>query len=615
MAGRTSNSLRHRLAAVGSLLVTVVLVASGCGGNPFNSSATVQGSHLPKGVRVSSEGTPPPTHLIQLSQTFKVTPSGALQSPANLQVHLGSAVPQGVTVVVATSESQSGPWSFLPGVLDGSRTSVAFSTTHFSLLAVLGFDLASAVSDFKTAFLDGLTSGAVMMVAKPSCSSEDSARTGGFTVSSSSSDTVYWCFGMSGPGRVLKVTNNRRYPLEVWHPELTLLQGGKIDWLQLSSLSHWGSGQNTIIAPGDEVTYSVDLPPSSKGGIQTEMDGMGQSLYALETGVTTLISILTRLGVGSPSKYINAAGKLEGTPSCADALGKDAGSMISGCFSPKDLVDAFGTAGIILAPIVATGAVIAFFHSEWNALVDQFNHHDKYIVQLSRSADTAPPPKLGIANWRPDATGYGEIAPTDVNNAGDPTGIISGISWQNWGAAQATGSGTASYQAPGQVAADATPAKATIVAFNLGTCGGVPAYKNVEWYFPEYGQSFNPTNAFEICTPQIPTTTSPSSVTPPCSDSILFPLVAQAAPSVSPTDVPISTTPVTAFCSGGWAVLQHFTVQAGSGNGIALFQQSGDGWRFAQLGDDSGGGNPGYDPCSQYPSAAIQALGNQLCIP
>ena len=97
--------------------------------------------------------------------------------------------------------------------------------------------------EFKKAFLDGLDSGATMDVSKPSCTGEDQARMGGYSVTSSTTDAVYWCFGMSGSNRVLKVVNDRRYPMEVALPH-SVLQGGSIDWAQLSSLSFRISGRD-----------------------------------------------------------------------------------------------------------------------------------------------------------------------------------------------------------------------------------------------------------------------------------------------------------------------------------------------------------------------------------
>jgi hypothetical protein len=98
-----------------------------------------------------------------------------------------------------------------------------------------------------------------------------------------------------------------------------------------------------------------------------------------------------------------------------------------------------------------------------------------------------------------------------------------------------------------------------------------------------------------------------------CSTSGLFAIVAQQVPGSNPTDVPAAPGyPVTAFCSGRWAVLKDFTVQAGGSAGLALFQRSGAGWHLFRMGALSGGG-PGYDACKQYPASALQALGAHLC--
>jgi len=106
-----------------------------------------------------------------------------------------------------------------------------------------------------------------------------------------------------------------------------------------------------------------------------------------------------------------------------------------------------------------------------------------------------------------------------------------------------------------------------------------------------------------------PTSTTP--VAPPCSASALFAVAAAQGSSISPTFVsPPGKGSPTANCNAGWAVLTNFTVQAGSGNGIAVYQLVNNTWQFVQWGDDSGqGGNT----CSQYPPAAVQALGGNLC--
>ena len=107
-------------------------------------------------------------------------------------------------------------------------------------------------------------------------------------------------------------------------------------------------------------------------------------------------------------------------------------------------------------------------------------------------------------------------------------------------------------------------------------------------------------------------TTKPPVNSQTCGSASLFDLVASSSASFQPTPVPPGGGSMTAYCANGWAVLQNFTIQAGSDYGLAVFKEAHDGWKFVILGDTSGGG-AGYDPCTQYPAAALDALGGHLC--
>jgi hypothetical protein len=96
--------------------------------------------------------------------------------------------------------------------------------------------------------------------------------------------------------------------------------------------------------------------------------------------------------------------------------------------------------------------------------------------------------------------GFGQVKPAKIFNGGDPTGLVTQITWQSWGGGQATGSGTAEYVGPNQSVATGTQETATVVAFNLGHCHGTLMYKAVEWYFPQQGQAFDPTHYENVCT-------------------------------------------------------------------------------------------------------------------
>lgn len=120
-------------------------------------------------------------------------------------------------------------------------------------------------------------------------------------------------------------------------------------------------------------------------------------------------------------------------------------------------------------------------------------------TQPPTTTTTAVPPTLG-AVWAPYQQGYGEVAPKTIFNGGDPTGLVDDITWQNWGASTATGTGTGLYVGPDQFVYQGQRTKATVVAYNLGTCHGHPAYLSVTWYFPSKGENFNPVDSqYALC--------------------------------------------------------------------------------------------------------------------
>jgi hypothetical protein len=103
--------------------------------------------------------------------------------------------------------------------------------------------------------------------------------------------------------------------------------------------------------------------------------------------------------------------------------------------------------------------------------------------------------------WSLDQKGYGHVRPSSIFNGGDPTGLVRHIEWLTWGGPRAVGVGSGFYVAPNQITAEGSRHSAVIVLFKLGTCHGRRAYNAIQWYFPEYGEHFNPHRAgYKICT-------------------------------------------------------------------------------------------------------------------
>jgi hypothetical protein len=334
-------------------LATVLLAAlSGC---------TVAGHAVPlantaAGVVVTAPGITTHTHdlgpgrapapdLRFLSDLYDLRPSGRLSSPAIVTLRLPRPVPAGDVVVIATRETSTDPWDYLPATLTTNRASVTFTTTHFSIFGVLAYDLAETITVFKRDFIDGIDGGATQTVDKPACDNEQAARGDGYAITSDTTDTVYWCLGENAAAQhILKVTDHRRYPLLVAHPGMHALNNA-YDWGQWSSLSRLDAGSAAIIAPGGTAVFNADLAPGGSEGIRTQIDALGQSLYALQTGVRALVDILTRFGVGSGITAVEIADKILTVQSCGSSMGKGSSDVIAGCFDAKTILDVFGAKG------------------------------------------------------------------------------------------------------------------------------------------------------------------------------------------------------------------------------------------------------------------------------
>jgi len=122
----------------------------------------------------------------------------------------------------------------------------------------------------------------------------------------------------------------------------------------------------------------------------------------------------------------------------------------------------------------------------------------------SAPASTGPAgavPTLGrLTGVFAQGTGFGQVKPAKIFNGGDPTGLVTHVVWTSWGGGRAVATGISDYVGPGQSVAAGTEERATVVAFDLGSCDGKLMYQAVEWYFPQHGQAFDAGQYENICT-------------------------------------------------------------------------------------------------------------------
>lgn len=95
---------------------------------------------------------------------------------------------------------------------------------------------------------------------------------------------------------------------------------------------------------------------------------------------------------------------------------------------------------------------------------------------------------LGPVGSHPGGRGFGNSRPPRIDLGGDPTGDISGITWDGWGLDTAEGTGTSYYVPKGKSTSQAVRATARVRAWDPGTCKGETVYRKVAWWFPAYGE-------------------------------------------------------------------------------------------------------------------------------
>jgi hypothetical protein len=117
----------------------------------------------------------------------------------------------------------------------------------------------------------------------------------------------------------------------------------------------------------------------------------------------------------------------------------------------------------------------------------------------SGSASAGGPALGRLAGVFAHGAGFGQVRPARIFNGGDPTGLVTRITWSSWGGGKAIGKGTTVYVAPGQSNAQGRQQRVTVVAFRLGGCHGTVMYRAVEWYFPQHGQKFSASHYEDIC--------------------------------------------------------------------------------------------------------------------
>lgn len=332
----------------------------------------VEVTGLPEGVDFeitdSSVGVENGENLNFVSPVYSLALTGVIRTPVTVRVQLDNALPVTTSILVATRVSDSQPWTYVPGKLTTDQLHVEYTTRTLNQVGVLAVNPAATFASFRQDFVAGLSSGVNPAVKKPKCEDPDVARAkdDGYAIAVSKSPTLFVCFGMQDDKRVLKVTNRRVVPIQVAHPKVAELKTPPVSGIY-ASWAPFLPEANTFLTPGRTVVYDADLEPATALGLTAASGAEEQSLRLLQAGGRALAIRVARTGGGAVNTN-KAVKSLLARPTCAKAIGRGADALVSGCFSPQRVLQAFGARATLLRPMVSLPSFASLFRRQAKAI-------------------------------------------------------------------------------------------------------------------------------------------------------------------------------------------------------------------------------------------------------
>lgn len=260
---------------------------------------TVTGAQVPADIKaVKTKPFSDLKMVNSLSTPMEITPHGKLQAPVTLRFKLNRALEKGEKVRVIMRDTPTGELRFVDATVNGGYATV--TTDHFSVWQAISTKWREAGEFFRDDFAEFISGGFFQTVDKPKCDKqgEKNARTENYAITSSNSDTVFWCFEKLGNGkRVLRVTNNEHYALQVNYRNARVFDMG-LAQAELPELVRLIKGKNwQILLPGQTMQLYIDpLEFGSKASISTTVSNHARGVYALQAVTTVAMMLRGKFG-------------------------------------------------------------------------------------------------------------------------------------------------------------------------------------------------------------------------------------------------------------------------------------------------------------------------------
>jgi hypothetical protein len=301
---------------------------------------------------------------------------------------------------VGYHEGADGP-EYLPAEVDAAARTVSVETASLSPIGWLHIDASGVRGQFKKV-LDEFFGGAFEGAPTPKCDNEDAARTEGWSITSSSYDTVAWCFGIEDGKHIVDVVNKRRYPLIVDVPAgATFVSRSDRGFAERVSESLLPDDQ-LVLAGGAEATWAVEPAPGRTLAFKTDFDGLAQAIGSVEVAAEWLAVFAAKVpggpkgGKAALLAAIENSGCLKALVGNTDASNSfDAGDvfdLVQSCLGYSTLKAWGGSffAAVIAAPVALVFGTADYFRGAWQGFTNSLSGKVRYEIKVSRAKPKAP---------------------------------------------------------------------------------------------------------------------------------------------------------------------------------------------------------------------------------
>lgn len=366
----------------------------------IGAGVTVTGDKVPTDLEATVvDEVPPIAEARPLGDVVRIEPGGALPALVTIRFALAHTVAADAPVVVASRDEPGDEWQYQIATVSADGRYASIERDHLTDFWPFDWNVGDLFGKAKEEILKAVLS-EVPKPAKPTCGRSGDFGKDNHVVKTSGKDAMLYCTGVEKidgrDQRIVRITNNRNYPLSIRYPGLERPRTPTRDEIKVelkrigTLLSKLTAENTTAVFPGETLTFTLDLPGKGDSArISSDYSGLAQSFHRMDIALGALLFIFKKIGgkgVGNQAESRWATmDKLLDSTECVNAVyDLSILGMIVKCFTLVRLKDMFDWRGLLLSPLIAGGAIGNWLQSEITSIFDLFNGRAKQTILIGR---------------------------------------------------------------------------------------------------------------------------------------------------------------------------------------------------------------------------------------